>query len=144
MLINDLQETIANNINSRVDDGYFTENKQHIYIKFLDKEDEIGFVPNPGSHLVEQDYGGTQFWQYNYEFAVKTKHRASAKARLFELSQYLQLLNQTRDLVSKNESWRLDHIEVSSDPAEVMEDLKGTATYSMDVAVFVYKNKGVF
>lgn len=148
--INDLQETIASLINNHIKehikekDSY---NKDFIFIKFLDKYDQICFTPNPGSHMIEEDYSGLQLWQYNYTFTVKTQHRADAKNRLFEISEYLQLLNSTKELVSEKDAWpwwQFDHIEIPSAPAEIMEDLKGTATYNMDVAVFVYEQKGVF
>lgn len=140
MIINDLQETIVRNINQQIKAGFFVYNKKPIFIKYLDKDDELGFVPNPGSHVIEQDYSGVQYKQYNYAFTIRTTHRADAKNRLFEISQYLQTLH---DLKSENGSWRFDHIEVNSEPAEILEDLKGTVTYSMDVAVFIYTNKGV-
>ena len=148
--INDLQEAIVNLINTHIKEHIKEKdfyNKDLIFIKFLDKYDQICFTPNPGSHMIEEDYSGLQFWQYNYTFTVKTQHRADAKNRLFEISEYLQLLNSTKELVSEKDAWpwwQFDHIEIPSAPAEIMEDLKGTATYNMDVAVFVYKQKGVF
>ena len=148
--IDDLQEAIVNLINTHIKEHIKEKdfyNKDLIFIKFLDKYDQICFTPNPGSHMIEEDYSGLQFWQYNYTFTVKTQHRADAKNRLFEISEYLQLLNSTKELVSEKDAWpwwQFDHIEIPSAPAEIMEDLKGTATYNMDVAVFVYKQKGVF
>lgn len=142
--INDLQEAIVNLINAHIKEKDFTYNKDLIFIKFLDKYDQICFTPNPGSHMIEEDYSGLQFWQYNYTFTVKTQHRADAKNRLFEISEYLQLLNSTKELVSEKDAWpwwQFDHIEIPSAPAEIMEDLKGTATYNMDVAVFVYQRR---
>lgn len=142
--INDLQETIVNLINTHIKENDFTYNKDLIFIKFLDKYDQICFTPNPGSHLLDEDYSGEQYWQYNYAFTVKTQHRGDAKNKLFELSEYLQSLNKSKEkLISKEQTWIFDHVEIPSAPAEVMEDLKGTATYNMDVAVFVYTNKGV-
>ena len=138
----DLQETIASLINNHIRENDFTYNKDLIFIKFLD-----------------EDYSGEQYWQYNYAFTVKTQHRGDAKNKLFELSEYLQSLNKSKEklisidylryLQSLNKSkekpqeppWTFDHVEIPSAPAEVMEDLKGTATYNMDVAVFVYENK---
>lgn len=138
--INDLQEAIANLINTHIKENGFTYNKDLIFIKFLDKYDQIGFTPSPGSHLVDEDYSGEQYWQYNYAFTVKTQHRGDAKNKLFELSEYLQSLNKSKEkLISKEHTWIFDHVEIPSAPAEVMEDLKGTATYNMDVAVFVYE-----
>lgn len=148
--IDDLQEAIVNLINTHIKEHIKEKdfyNKDLIFIKFLDKYDQICFTPNPGSHMIEEDYSGLQFWQYNYTFTVKTQHRADAKNRLFEISEYLQLLNSTKELVSEKDAWpwwQFDHIEIPSAPAEIMEDLKGTVTYSMDVAVFIYKQKGVF
>lgn len=155
-LINDLQETIASLINNHIKENDFTYNKDLIFIKFLDKYDQIGFTPSPGSHLVDEDYSGEQYWQYNYAFTVKTQHRGDAKNKLFELSEYLQSLNKSNEklisieylqslkkskekLISEEPPWTFDHVEIPSAPAEVMEDLKGTATYNMDVAVFVYE-----
>lgn len=138
--INKLQEAIANLINTHIKENGFTYNKDLIFIKFLDKYDQIGFTPSPGSHLVDEDYSGEQYWQYNYAFTVKTQHRGDAKNKLFELSEYLQSLNKSKEkLISKENTWTFDHVEIPSAPAEVMEDLKGTATYNMDVAVFVYE-----
>lgn len=138
--INDLQETIVNMINTHIKENDFTYNKDLIFIKFLDKYDQICFTPNPGSHLLDEDYSGEQYWQYNYAFTVKTQHRGDAKNKLFELSEYLQSLNKSKEkLISKEHTWIFDHVEIPSAPAEVMEDLKGTATYNMDVAVFVYE-----
>ena len=144
MLVNDLQEALVNNINRRIDSGFFTYNKDHVLIKYLDEDDVVGLVPNPGSHMVSMDMAGEEYWQYNYSITMRTKSRAEAHNRLFELSQYLQLLNQTKDLISKNGSWVFDQIEVPNEPAEIQEDLQGTVTYSMDVAVFIYKQRGVF
>ena len=143
-IINDLQETIASLINNRIKENIKEHikayNKDLIFIKFLDKYDQIGFTPSPGSHLVDEDYSGEQYWQYNYAFTVKTQHRGDAKNKLFELSEYLQSLNKSKEkLISKELPWIFDHVEIPSAPAEVMEDLKGTATYNMDVAVFVYE-----
>ena len=145
----DLQEAIADLINTHIKENYFDYNKDLIFIKFLDKYDQIGFTPSPGSHLVDEDYSGEQYWQYNYAFTVKTQHRGDAKNKLFELSEYLQSLNKSKEkLISKEHkehkkhkkrTWIFDHVEIPSAPAEVMEDLKGTATYNMDVAVFVYE-----
>lgn len=142
MLINDLQEAIAKNINDHIDSGSFTYLKDHIYIKFIDKDDLIGLVPLPGSHMISKDYSGLELWLYNYEVTLKTKSRALAHNRLFELSQFLQELNETHDLQSSNKSWVFDSIEIR-EPAEVQEDLQGKATYSMDFSIYVYKNKGV-
>lgn len=144
MLVNDLQEALVNNINRRIDSGFFTYNKDHVLIKYLDKDDVVGLVPNPGSHMVSMDIAGEEYWQYNYSITMRTKSRAEAHNRLFELSQYLQLLNQTKDLISKNGSWVFDQIEVPNEPAEIQGDLQGAVTYSMDVAVFIYKQRGVF
>lgn len=138
--INDLQEAIVNLINAHIKEKDFTYNKDLIFIKFLDKYDQICFTPSPGSHLVDEDYSNEQYWQYNYAFTVKTQHRGDAKNKLFELSEYLQSLNKSKEkLISKEHTWIFDHVEIPSAPAEVMEDLKGTATYNMDVAVFVYE-----
>ena len=144
MLINDLQEALVNNINRRIDSSFFTYNKDHVLIKFLDKDGVVGLVPNPGSHMVSMDMAGEEYWQYNYSITMRTKSRAEAHNKLFELSQYLQLLNQTKDLNSKNGSWTFDEIDVPNEPAEIQEDIQGTVMYSMDVAVFIYKQKGVF
>lgn len=140
MIINDLQEALANLINKKIDEGFFRFNKEHVLIKFLDKDSRIGLVPNPGSHVVETDYSGEEFWQYNYSFTIKTQSNAEAKNKLFEISQFLQLLNQTKELKSKNGSWNFDQIQIPSEPHEIQEDLQGTVMYQMDIAVFVYTN----
>lgn len=139
MLINDLQEAIVKKINSDIDKKTFTYLNEHLYIKFIDRLDSLGLVPIPGSHMLSRDYSGLEYWSYNYEVTLRTKSRALAHNKLFELSQYLQDLNDTHDLQSNNGSWVFDSIEIR-DPAEIQEDLQGNATYSMDFSIFVYKN----
>lgn len=152
MLINNLQEAIVDNINDQIDadfkktkPNFFIYNKKHILIKFLDKDSDVGLVPSPGSHMVESDMAGEEYWQYNYSITIRTKSRAEAHNKLFEISQYLQMLNQSKNLSDgKSDSlWTFDKIEVPNEPSEIQEDIQGTVMYSMDVAVFVYKNKGV-
>lgn len=148
MIINDLQETIRQSLNEQIQNGLFENDHDHfpdpkkpIFIRYMDKDDTLCFVPNPGSHVVEQDYSGVQYKQYNYAFTIRTTKGAMAKTRLFKISQYLQTLSDLKSISGAH--WRFDHIEVPSEPAEILQDLKGTVTYSMDVAVFIYTNKGV-
>lgn len=142
MLINDLQEALVNDLNRHIDQGFFKYNSRHVLIKYLDKENVIGLVPNPGSHMIESDMAGNQYWVYNYAITTKTKLRAEAHNELFELSEYLLSLNETKKLTG-NGSWTFDKIEIPSQPAEIQEDLQGTATYQLDVAVYVYKKRGI-
>lgn len=180
MTVNNLQEALVNDINDHIDadlkninDHFFTYNKEHIFIKFLDKDNAIGLVPDPGSHMIESDMASEEYWQYNYSITTRTKLRSDAYNKLFELSQYFQVLNQSKNLnkddhpsifdkddhpwifnsnyhsESKNlnkvngSPWTFDKIEVPNGPNAIQEDLQGTAMYAMDVAVFIYKNKGV-
>lgn len=173
MIVNDLQRSIAKNINNHIeasnkyrieaskrhidadDADYvknpFTYNEEEIATQFLDKDHFIGLVPNPGSHMIESDMACEEYWQYNYSITTKTKLIPEARNKLFELSQYLQALNQSKNLIikpinkdsNKAPQWIFDKIEVPNEPYAIQEDLQGTAMYAMDVAVFIYKNKGV-
>lgn len=142
-----LQTALVNLINQYVKKGSFKYIKEPIFIQFLDKDDQLGLVASPGAHIVDLDYSGQAKWVYNYVATIKTKNRASAYNQLNELSEFLQRLNKTKELVSYStkdkhpfDSFLFDSISVSSDVHEIQEDLQGTVTYQLDVAVFVYRN----
>lgn len=141
-----LQTALVNLINKyEKKEDFFKYIKKPIFIKFLDKDDQFGLVASPGAHIVDMDFSGRAKWVYNYVATIKTKNRASAYNQLNELSEFLQRLNKTKELVSRSPdhpvtSFIFDSISVSSDVHEIQEDLQGTVTYQLDVAVFVYRN----
>ena len=139
----DLQTALVNLINKYINEGSLKPIKDPIFIKFLDKDDHLGLVPSPGAHIVDVDYSGQAKWVYNYVATIKTKSRRIAYDQLNKLSEFLQRLNKTKELVSQTDSFIFDSISVSSDVHEIQEDLQGTVTYQLDVAVFVYR-KGEF
>lgn len=139
----DLQTALVNLINKYINEGSLKSIKDPIFIRFLDKDDHLGLVPSPGAHIVDVDFSGVAKWVYNYVATIKTKSRRIAYNQLNELSKFLQRLNRTKELVSSNKSFEFDSISVSSDVHEIQEDLQGTVTYQLDVAVFVYR-KGEF
>lgn len=136
----DLQTALVNLINKYINEGSLKPIKDPIFIQFLDKDDHLGLVPSPGAHIVDVDFSGVAKWVYNYVATIKTKSRRIAYDQLNELSKFLQRLNRTKELVSSNNSFKFDSISVSSDVHEIQEDLQGTVTYQLDVAVFVYRN----
>lgn len=136
----DLQTALVNLINKYINEGSLKPIKDPIFIQFLDKDDHLGLVPSPGAHIVDVDYSGQAKWAYNYVATIKTKSRRIAYDQLNKLSEFLQRLNKTKELVSQTDSFKFDSISVSSDVHEIQEDLQGTVTYQLDVAVFVYRN----
>lgn len=136
----DLQTALVKLINGYIDEGFLYPIEDHIFIQFLDKDDHLGLVASPGAHIVDVDYSGQAKWVYNYVATIRTKNRAEAYDKLNKLSEFLQHLNKTKELVSRTHSFIFDSISVSSDVHEIQEDLQGTVTYQLDVAVFVYRN----
>lgn len=136
----DLQTALVKLINRYIDEGSLYPIEDHIFIQFLDKDDHLGLVASPGAHIVDADYSGQAKWVYNYVATIRTKSRAEAYDKLNKLSEFLQHLNKTKELVSQTHSFIFDSISVSSDVHEIQEDLQGTVTYQLDVAVFVYRN----
>lgn len=136
----DLQTALVKLINGYIDEGSLYPIEDHIFIQFLDKDDHLGLVASPGAHIVDVDYSGQAKWVYNYVATIRTKNRAEAYVKLNKLSEFLQHLNKTKELVSRTHSFIFDSISVSSDVHEIQEDLQGTVTYQLDVAVFVYRN----
>lgn len=136
----DLQTALVKLINGYIDEGSLYPIEDHIFIQFLDKDDHLGLVASPGAHIVDVDYSGQAKWVYNYVATIRTKNRAEAYDKLNKLSEFLQHLNKTKELVSLTHSFIFDSISVSSDVHEIQEDLQGTVTYQLDVAVFVYRN----
>ena len=136
----DLQTALVNLINKYEKEGFFEYIKKPIFIHFLDKDDQLGLVASPGAHITDADFSGVAKWVYNYVATIKTTKRADAYNQLNELSEFLQRLNKTKELVSQTDSFIFESISVSSDVHEIQEDLQGTVTYQLDVAVFVYRN----
>lgn len=136
----DLQTALVKLINRYIDEGSLYPIEEHIFIRFLDKDDQLGLVPSPGAHVVDVDYSGQAKWVYNYVATIRTTSRRTAYNKLNKLSEFLQHLNKTKELVSRTQSFIFDSISVSSDVHEIQEDLQGTVTYQLDVAVFVYRN----
>ena len=136
----DLQTALVKLINGYIDEGSLCPIEDHIFIQFLDKDDHLGLVASPGAHIVDVDYSGQAKWVYNYVATIRTKNRAEAYDKLNKLSEFLQHLNKTKELVSRTHSFIFDSISVSSDVHEIQEDLQGTVTYQLDVAVFVDRN----
>lgn len=136
----DLQTALVKLINGYIDERSLYPIEDHIFIQFLDKDDHLGLVASPGAHIVDVDYSGQAKWVYNYVATIRTKNRAEAYDKLNKLSEFLQHLNKTKELVSRTHSFIFDSISVSSDVHEIQEDLQGTVTYQLDVAVFVYRN----
>lgn len=136
----DLQTALVSLINKYEKEGFFEYIKKPIFIQFLDKDDQLGLVASPGAHITDADFSGVAKWVYNYVATIKTKNRADAYNQLNELSEFLQRLNKTKELASQTDSFKFDSISVSSDVHEIQEDLQGTVTYQLDVAVFVYRN----
>lgn len=141
-----LQTALVKLINRYIDEGSLYPIEDHIFIQFLDKDDHLGLVASPGAHIVDVDYSGQAKWVYNYVATIRTKNRAEAYDKLNKLSEFLQRLNKTKELISYSPkdhpftSFIFDSISVSSDVHEIQEDLQGTVTYQLDVAVFVYRN----
>ncbi|UWF80222.1 MAG: Minor capsid protein [Bacteriophage sp.] len=140
-----LQTALVKLINRYIDEGSLYPIEDHIFIQFLDKDDHLGLVASPGAHIVDVDYSGQAKWVYNYVATIRTKNRAEAYDKLNKLSEFLQRLNKTKELISYSKdhpftSFIFDSISVSSDVHEIQEDLQGTVTYQLDVAVFVYRN----
>ena len=136
----ELQTALVNLINKYEKEGFFEYIKKPIFIQFLDKDNQLGLVASPGAHITDADFSGVAKWVYNYVATIKTTKRADAYNQLNELSEFLQRLNKTKELVSQTDSFKFDSISVSSDVHEIQEDLQGTVTYQLDVAVFVYRN----
>ena len=136
----DLQVSLVKLINRYIDEGSLYPIEEPIFIRFLDKDDQLGLVPSPGAHVVDVDYSGQAKWVYNYVATIRTTSRKTAYNKLNKLSEFLQHLNKTKELVRRTQSFIFDSISVSSDVHEIQEDLQGTVTYQLDVAVFVYRN----
>lgn len=136
----DLQFSLVTLINKYEKKGCFDKIKEPIFMQFLDKDVQLGLVASPGAHIVDMDFSGRAKWVYNYVATIRTTSRKTAYNKLNELSEFLQRLNKTKELVSRTQSFIFDSISVSSDVHEIQEDLQGTVTYQLDVAVFVYRN----
>lgn len=126
----DLQERLAESITAGTG--------LPIKVAYLAPDSEIGLVPTQGSHVVEEDYAGTQEWQYNYEITMQTEDAEDAKTKMFAINQHLTSL---RDLSSSDASYTFESLEVNSAPSETMIDDQGRIFYALDIAVLIETNK---
>lgn len=129
----DLQEQLAKSIKAATD--------LPIKVAYLAPDDAIGIVPSPGSHKVNEDFDGLQYWSYNYAITIKSNHARDAKDKLFAISNFLNDVGK-HEIVSATGSFSFDYIEVSSAPAEIQEELSGESIYELNFTAFVYRQRG--
>lgn len=108
-----------------------------IKIAYLAPDNSIGLVPEQGSHKISTDFSGREYWVYNYAITERGKSSRDIKNDLFKISMYLDDL-ELGAIKSDDNTFTFDKIDVSSAPSETEQDLQGTVTYLLDVAVFVY------
>lgn len=108
-----------------------------IVLAFIAPDTQMGLVPQPGSHVIDEDFAGNQNWVYNYEITIKSEDAQEAAQKLMIASNYLNSLSQ---LKSQDKSFLFQSIEVSSAPAELYADEIGVM-YGLDVSVNVTQNK---
>lgn len=125
----DLQETLAQSI--------IKGTELPIKIAYLAPDNSIGLVPEQGSHKLSTDFSGREYWVYNYAITERGKSAREIKDDLFKISLFLDDL-QPGAIKSDNSNFVFDKIDVSSAPSETEQDMQGTVTYLLDVAVFVY------
>lgn len=106
-----------------------------IKIDYLAPDNDVGLIPNPGSHCVSADFDGLEYWQYNYAITLQTDNTREASQKLFKIQ---ECLSDIKSLTSNNGSFEFDKIEVNSAPAMTLENVEGTVMYELDIAVFIY------
>lgn len=106
-----------------------------IKIDYLAPDNDVGLIPNPGSHCVSADFDGLEYWQYNYAITLQTDNTREANQKLFKIQ---ECLSDIKSLTSNNGSFEFDKIEVNSAPAMTLENVEGTVMYELDIAVFIY------
>ena len=119
----DLQEALAQSI--------IKGTELPIKIAYLAPDNSIG------SHKLSTDFSGREYWVYNYAITERGKSAREIKDDLFKISLFLDDL-QPGAVKSDNSNFVFDKIDVSSAPSETEQDMQGTVTYLLDVAVFVY------
>ena len=139
----DLQTVLADNIQKELNIS--------LVAGFLDprKPNSIALTRLPGSHVVDEDYNGTQDVLYNFEITMQVAsgdYSALKKAQeqLFVISDYLESITDLKEYDQQGQEVKKDFefetLEVQSAPAELMADLK-TVRCGLEIGVTVLKNR---
>lgn len=136
----DLREQLANKIQQ--DLGV------RLVAGFLNPQNDTQFALTrlPGSHIVDEDFEGTQEVLYNFEIVRQVpvgdySALQEAQDQLIKISNYLDDLN---SLALKGQSQPADFqfvgIEVQSEPAELTIDVQNVRC-GLEIGVTIIKNK---
>ena len=134
----DLRQVLVDNIKQDLD--------INLTAGFISPRSPQGLVLTrlPGSHVLEEDYEGTQDVLYNFEITAQVtygEHSAlkEAQDKLFQISDYLESLTDLKPLSGKQD-YQFIGLEVQSAPAELTIDLKKVQC-GLEIGVTVMKNR---
>ncbi|TLQ02282.1 phage tail terminator protein [Pediococcus pentosaceus] len=122
----DLVERLAEKINQL--DGLPTP----IHIGFLTADNSLQLYPAPGSRTISQDWYGVQERELNFEIAIRTDDAELGNRCLWNISNAIDGL---QTLISKDESFEFNTIEMTGLPFISEQDVEGFSIYSLDFKV---------
>ncbi|MEM1455578.1 minor capsid protein [Pediococcus pentosaceus] len=122
----DLAERLAEKINQLED------LPTPIHIGFLTVDNSLQLYPAPGSRDLSQDWYGTKERELNFEIAIRTDDSDLGSKCLWNISNAIDGL---QTLISKDESFEFNSIEMTGLPFISNQDTEGFSIYSLNFKV---------
>lgn len=108
-----------------------------VAIGYLQPADALALYALPGSSTVDKDWAGNETRRINYEIAVRTKKQALANTCMWQISNYLDQLD---NVISANQSFVFEKVEQTGLPSVSEQDDQGYTVYMLDFYCVVVVN----
>ncbi|WP_249703522.1 minor capsid protein [Pediococcus pentosaceus] len=122
----DLAERLAEKIN------LLEDLPTSIHIGYLTADNSLQLYPAPGSRTISQDWYGVQERELNFEIAIRTNDSKLGSKCLWDISNAIDGL---KTLISKDESFEFNSIEMTGLPFISEQDTEGFSIYSLNFKV---------
>lgn len=109
-----------------------------VTLGYVGSVDNIYLYPLPGSSVVDSDWAGNETKRMNYEIAIRTQDPNKGNGTLWRISDWLE---QKPKFTSKNNSFKLNKIELNGEPYITEQDNQGCTTFMLDFYVEVITNR---
>lgn len=128
-LVMDLTERLVEAINAT--DGLPLECK----IGFLTKKEILCLYSLPGGRTINEDWAGNKEREGIFEVGFCTKDQKLADQILWEIANQIDIIQDNHMLISADDSFQVETIELTGTPFVSEQDIQGYSTYLLNIKI---------
>lgn len=125
----DLTERLVESINTIIDLPIKCK------IGYLTKAETLCAYPLPGGRTLSEDWAGNKERESQFEIGITTKDQKLADQTLWKIANHIDRLQDTHGLVSKDQGFELETIELTGMPYISDQDIQGYSTYLLTIKI---------